>query len=131
LWSHLGECQEVDKYPETPYIDGKIVSPLEGHLWGKIFLCAAERGFYPARSSGLDELCASKICDDEMARDIDEDILWFEVAVDDPCLMERIDRENQFGGVKEGRIGVKCTVSHQISEKVSSGTEVLSRVVSM
>lgn len=94
LRSHLSKSQEIEEYPETPYVDGKVVSPFEGHLWGKVFLCTAEGGFYPARSSGLDDLCTTKICKDEMTRNIDEDVLWFQVSMDDSGLMERINGKN-------------------------------------
>lgn len=104
------------------------MSPFEGHLWGKVFLCAAEGGVYPPGGSGLDELCAAKVGNDEMAGDIDEDILWFQVSMYDPSQMESVYRKNQFAGVKLNCIRVQCTVSHQISEKISPGAEILSRI---
>lgn len=105
------------------------MSPFEGHLWGKVFLCTAEGRLYRARTSGLDELRATKIGNYEMTRDIDEHILWFEVSMNDSGLMERMDGKNQFAGIKEGCVGVKCTMSHQMSEKVPSGTEILTSFV--
>ena len=45
--------------------------------------------------------------------------------MDDSGLMERMDSKDEFSGIKEGRIGVECTVSHQISEKIASGAEIL------
>lgn len=125
MHSHLSKCQEIDEYSETPYVDGKVVSPFEGHLWGKVLLCTAEGGFYPARTSGLDELCATEIGDDEMTGDIYENVLWFQVPMNDSGLMERIDGKDQFAGIKESCVGAKCAISHQISEKVPSGTEIL------
>ena len=125
LRSHLSECQEIEEYPKTPYIDRKVVSPFEGHFWGKVFLCTTEGSFYRVRSSRVNEFCAAKIGNDEMTRDIDENILWFQVSMNDTGLMERIDGENQFPGIKESCVGVKRTISHQISEKVTSCTEIL------
>ena len=104
------------------------MSPFKGHLGGEVFLCAAEGGVYPLGGSGLDELRAAKVGNNEMAGDIDEDVLWFQVSMNDPGLMESVDRKNQFTGVKLNGIRVQCAVSHQISEKVSSGTEILSRL---
>lgn len=63
------------------------MSPFEGHLWGKVFLCTAEASFYRARTSGLDEFRAAKIGDGEMTRDIDEDVLWFQVSMNDSGLV--------------------------------------------
>ena len=70
------------------------MSPLKGHLGGKVFLCAAEGSIYPPRRPGLDELCATKIGNDEMAGDINEDILWFQVSMDDSGLVESVNRKN-------------------------------------
>lgn len=123
--TYLSKCQEIEEYTETPYVDGKVVGPFEGHLWGKIFFCTAEGGFDRARTSRMYELCAAKIGNDEMTKDIDEHVLWFQVAMNDSDLMKGIDGENQFGSIKESCSGVKRTISHQMSEKVASGTEIL------
>ena len=130
-YSHLGKSQEVEEYPESPYVYGKVVGPFEGHLGGEVFLCATEGGVYPSRRSGLDELCATKIGNNEMAGDIDEDVLRFQISMDDPRLMESVDRKNQLTGVEPSRVWAQCAVSHQMSEKVSSGTEILSSFVSL
>ena len=98
--SHLGKRQEVEEDPESPYVHGKVVSPFEGHLGREVFLCAAEGGIYPARRARLDELRATEISNNEMTEDINEDVLRFQVPMDDPSLVESIDRQNQFAGVK-------------------------------
>ena len=101
------------------------MSPFEGHFWGKVFLRTAKGCFYRARSPGLNELSAAEIGDDEMTRDIDKNVLWFQVSMNDTGPMERIDGEDQFSGIKESCVRVKRAISHQISEKVPSGTEIL------
>lgn len=126
---HLGECQKVEEYPESPHVYRKVVGPFEGHLRCEIFLCAAKGGIYPAGRSGLDELCTAKVCDDKVTGDIDEDVLWFQVSVDDPGPVESFDRQRQLAGIELGRIRIERAISHQMSEKVSSGTEILSRLV--
>lgn len=98
--SHLGKRQEVEEDPESPYVYGKVVSPFEGHLGREVFLCAAEGGIYPARRARLDELRAAEISNNEMTEDINEDVLRFQVPMDDPSPVESIDRQNQFAGVK-------------------------------
>lgn len=128
--SHLGEGQEVEEYPESPYVHGKVVSPFEGHLGGEIFLCAAEGGVYPPRRPGLDELCATKVGNDEMTGDIDKDVLRFQISVDDPCLVEGVDRKDQLTGIKPGCVRVQCAIS-QMGEKVPPGAEVLCPFVSL
>ena len=70
------------------------MGPFEGHLGGKVFLCAAEGGVYPAGRSGLDELGAAEIGNHEVAGDIDEDVLRFQIPMDDPSPVERIDRKH-------------------------------------
>jgi len=72
--------------------------------------------------SGLDELRTTEIGNDKMAGDIDEDVLRFQVPMDDPGPVESIDRENKFTGIKLGRIRVECAISHQMSEEVPAGT---------
>ena len=129
--SHLGKRQEVEEYPESPYVHGKVVGPLEGHLGSEVFLCAAEGSVYPPRRSRLDEFRAAKVGNNEMTGDIDEDVLRFEISMDDPGLVEGVDRENQLTGIKPGRVWVQCAISHQMSEKVSSGTEILPPFVSL
>ena len=110
--AHLGECQEVEEYPESPDVYGKVMGPFEGHLRCEIFLCAAKGGIYPAGRSGLDKLCAAKVCDDKMTGDIDEDVLRFQVSVDDPGPVESFDRKRQFTGIELGRIRVERAISH-------------------
>ena len=80
--------------------------------------------------SGLDELRTTEIGDDEMAGDVDEDILRLQVSMDNPGPVESIDRENEFTGIKLGRIRVECAVFHQMSEEVPAGTKILFSPVS-
>ena len=104
--SHLGIRQEVEEYPESPYVYRKIVGPFEGHLGSEVFLCAAEGSVYPPGRSRLDELCTTKVGNDEMTRDIDEDVLRFQISMDDPGLVESVNGKNQLTGVKPGRVRV-------------------------
>ena len=107
------------------------MGPLEGHLGSEVFLCAAEGGVYPPRRSGLDEFRATKVGNDEMTEDIDEDILRFQISMNDPGLVESVNRKDQLAGIKPSRVRVQCAISHQMSEKVSSGTEILPQIVSL
>ena len=129
--SHLGKRQKVEEYSESPYVHGKVVGPFEGHLWSEVFLRAAEGSVYPPRRSGLDEFRATKVGNDEMTGDIDEDVLRFQISMDDPGLVESIDRKNQLTGIKPGRVRVQCAVSRQMNEKVSPSTEILWPFVSL
>jgi len=103
---HLRKRQEVEEYPESPYVYGKVVGPFEGHLGSEVLLCAAEGGIYPTRSSGLDELRATKVGNNEMTGDVNQDILWLQVSMDDPRLVEGVNRENKLTGIESSCVRV-------------------------
>ena len=47
--------------------------------------------------------------------------------MDDSGLVESVNRKNQFAGIKLNGIRIQSAISHQMGEKISSGTEILHR----
>ena len=64
----------------------------------------------------------AKVCQLDVSRGVNEQVLWLEISVDDPLVMEILKRKNDAGHVKLGRVVTEPLASSQQGPELAPKT---------
>lgn len=109
----------VQKSAQSPPVDLLAVATRKEDLGSKILGRTTEgEGDVVVGHSLFDE---AKVCEMDMAEDVEHKVLWFEITIDDAVLVEVLDRQEHLGSVEAGLIFVKLIdVGHVVEELSTS-----------
>lgn len=111
---------------QTPPISDLVVPLTEQDLWCQILGRSTKRvGEFAFREIDFGE---SEIGDLDMPIGCKEDVLWFQVAVDDLLLVDILQCEHQLGTVELGLVLAETERSSQVEEQLSADHEIRDEV---
>jgi hypothetical protein len=66
----------------------------------------------------------AKVSEHDVAVRCDEDVLRFEVTINDACPMQALDALNDFGSIETGSVTPKTTPTSELCRQIASRMEV-------